>query len=312
MRTMRPRLIVLREAAGAVLLGRPTACSASSPALGLKKKAPISALHRNLSLSISRPHCYDWIPLYYRCSPIAPIPTPSTSPLCLKRYYSTQVARKASTKLTSSSKLRNRGPGKQRKQGPTARRSVSVSASLRQSVASSNEARSTQWPSAMRQKGGVPTRTVLRSREKLELHSDSSDSNVQKRTQIRAATSKAETAVSWSRKGSLAIEKLSQGDGKKNAKTKSSTQDTGSRKKGKRIMRLDPKDTTSKRHFEGYPLPGEDGKTLDFVRMFELMLIAGASQGVFEIFIRLFIRRLSIVQVIGAMIRLKADWKVSC
>ncbi|MCO5575748.1 hypothetical protein L7F22_029551 [Adiantum nelumboides] len=261
MRTMRPRLIVLREAAGAVLLGRPTTCSVSSPALGLKKKAPISALHRNLfnsSLSISRPHCYEWIPLYYRCSPIAPIPTPSTSPLCSKRYYSTQVTRKASTKLTSSSKLRNRGAGKQRKQGSTAMRSVSISASLRQSVASSNEGRSTKWPSAMRQKGGVPTRTVLRSREKLELHSDSSDSNVQKRTQIRAATSKPETAVSWSRKGSLAIEKLSQGDGKKNAKAKSSTQDTGFRKKGKRIMRLDPKDTTSKRHFEGYPLPGED------------------------------------------------------
>ncbi|KAI5067197.1 hypothetical protein GOP47_0017725 [Adiantum capillus-veneris] len=269
MRTMRPRLVVLREAAGAVLLGRSAISPASSPALGHKKKAPISALYRSpfhSSLSISRPHCYDWGALSYHCSPVVPISASSSSPLFSKRLYSTEVSRKAFTKSTSSSKLRSRGPGKLRKQGSTTRRSVSVSASSRQSVTSSTEGRSNKKRSARFQKGGVPTRTIVRSQAKLELHTDSRDGsrsgNTQNQTEIRTSRSKETAAVSLSRKGSLAIEKLkrSQEDRKKTTKTKSTTQDKGSQKKGKRVMRLDPKDTTSKRIYEGYPLPGEEVK----------------------------------------------------
>ena len=67
--------------------------------------------------------------------------------------------------------------------------------------------------------------------------------------------------LDFSRKDKKTTNKLqSQVKGKANAEQNSNE----SRKRGKRVMRLDPKDNTSKRFSRGYPCPGEEGNSLSF------------------------------------------------
>ena len=66
-------------------------------------------------------------------------------------------------------------------------------------------------------------------------------------------------ALDFSRKDKKTTNKLqSQVKGKVNTEQNSNE----SRKRGKRVMRLDPKDNTSKRFSRGYPCPGEEGNNL--------------------------------------------------
>eukprot|EP00250_Pteridium_aquilinum_P015583 c22655_g1_i1 orf=649-2310(-) len=273
LKTMRPRLCVLREAAGAVFFGRPTTPSPSSSAWGQqKRRAPISAFHKaplHSSLCISRPYPRDLGPLH--CTHIIPT-SPSSSlhgplPLFGRSSYSTsstKLAHKASTKSRASSNRKRVGPGKPRT-GSGVRRSVVTRASSRQKSASFLEERNSQRPAAALQKAGVSkssAKKAFNSREKSEVRSDSRDDkqfgNAQKQSQNRTSISKP-TAATFSRQGSLAVKRgMRSQEGRGVGADKAGVRKMGSQKRGKRVMRLDPRDQTSKRLFEGYPLPGEE------------------------------------------------------
>lgn len=156
--------------------------------------------------------------------------------------------------------------GKLRKQGNNVRRSVTVLASSRQKVATPGEERESRRPSTAPQKAGLrsPAKTALKNKRKSEVQTDSRDNdhfdNVQRQSQRRTLIAKP-PALSLSRNGA-GVKKVtrSQEDKDGGADSKANVQNMRPPKKGKRVMRLDPQDKTSKRLFEGYPLPGEEGK----------------------------------------------------
>lgn len=191
------------------------------------------------------------------------------------RYYatsSTKFGKKASLKRGFISKRaverKSLGPGKSQKQGRTSKRSVSVLASSRQKVASSmGERRSGRHLASPEKSSFVKTisKTAFRRQEISEEGYNSRDGtyprDVEKKTQGRRPVTRAAEG-SFPSQDLRTVKKTLWNQGKKQggADSKASTQarDAGSQKKGKRVMRLDPQDKTSKRFFEGYPLPGEE------------------------------------------------------
>lgn len=131
-------------------------------------------------------------------------------------------------------------------------------------MATPAEERESRRPSTAPQKAGLrsPAKTALKNKRKSEVQTDSRDNdhfdNVQRQSQRRTLIAKP-PALSLSRNGA-GVKKVtrSQEDKDGGADSKANVQNVRPPKKGKRVMRLDPQDKTSKRLFEGYPLPGEE------------------------------------------------------
>lgn len=291
---LRPRLSSLGEAAATVLLGRATTSSSSSLSSSTRgqKRMAIAALHtaafvRHYNPSTAaRAELGKMVALHGTCiANTASLSFHGSLQLFGSRYYassSTKFGRKASLKRGLISKRaverKSLGPGKAQKQGRTSKRSVSVLASSRQRVASSmgerqkmassmGERRSERHLASPEKSSFVKTisKTAFRRQEKSEEGYNSRDGthprDVGKKTQGRRPVTRPAEG-SFPSKDSRTVKKALWNQGKKQggADLKASTQarDVGSQKKGKRVMRLDPQDKTSKRLFEGYPLPGEE------------------------------------------------------
>lgn len=134
---------------------------------------------------------------------------------------------------------------------------MTVLASSRQKVATSEERRDSRRPSTAPRKPGLrsSTKKFLKDRTSEE-QTDSRDTNrfenVQQRSQRRTLVAKP-TSISLRTRG-VGGKKVSRDQDDKGGSPELKARE----KKGKRVMRLDPRDRTSKRLFEGYPLPGEE------------------------------------------------------
>ncbi|KAH7331999.1 hypothetical protein KP509_20G062800 [Ceratopteris richardii] len=258
MKTMRLRLCALRGTAGAALFGKHATLLS---AWDQNRRATFSAFqkaHVQSSLGMLKPYNPGVGALRCSCPSIVPIPPSSPIIQHNRRLYASEFARKSLLKTSSISKSRSRTSGKRMKAGNVTRRSLTASASLRQNVSSSKDLRKNSEV-----KGGIPakipTRTALGTAERSKC-SDSRSGSSKEHNKARASKAKDVAAMGTSRKNSSKFDKptANLSSHRNSVKSKTTELNKQPQKKGKRVMRLYSKDSTAKRIYEGYPLPGEE------------------------------------------------------